>query len=101
MNDLQRSLRVLVYATIGLYVVMALLGFFVWDVAHDAKVQASTTNSSLCVLRADLEQRVESARDFIEKHPQGFEGVSVEDIQVSIDNQVRTINALSPLDCDT
>lgn len=57
------------------------------------------SNDALCVLRGDLEKRVESSREFLRDHPQGFAGITAREIQDGIANQQRTIAALAGLPC--
>lgn len=83
--------------TVAICVVfVALIGivFYVW-------VREGQTRDSLCTLRGDLVQRVDDSRAFLASHPHGIPGVSAASIQVGIDNQQRTIDALSGLHCDT
>jgi hypothetical protein len=57
------------------------------------------TRDSLCTLRGDLESRVQQTRDYLDKHPEGFPGVSARQLSESIRNQDRTVDALGALDC--
>ena len=56
-------------------------------------------DSALCEFVDDLERRIESSRDFLDRHPRGIEGISAKDIRRSIQNQRLTIRSLSELDC--
>jgi hypothetical protein len=57
------------------------------------------THLALCALRADLQNRVRSSEEFLRDHPEGFAGITAEQIQVQVINQKRTIDAIGFLDC--
>lgn len=66
-----------------------------------SQAEASTrTERALCILRADLEQRVKSTQQFLEDHPDGIPGISAATLQQSIENQQRTVTALQLLECE-
>src|SRR6266576_2955938 len=58
-----------------------------------------TNTKSLCALRSDLQRRVRSGERFLIAHPQGLPGVPAATIQQGLDNERRTVQALSPLTC--
>jgi hypothetical protein len=60
---------------------------------------AARTTDSLCALRSDLERRVETSRQFLEENPHGIPGITPAYLRTSIENQERTVEALSDLDC--
>lgn len=60
---------------------------------------AARTETALCVLKEDLVTRNDASIAFLKDHPHGIPGIPVEQIQQSIDNQERTILALSLLEC--
>lgn len=92
MRDLQRSLRWLVAATVVLWLVVVAFG-------AASYVVAARTHDALCTLRADLEQRVDSSRDFLKTHPDGIPGIPRATFDQGIANQERTIDALHELGC--
>jgi len=102
-TQIKKALRNLTIATITLYLVLAGLGFVAWlDSAKqrdEIQQVAVSTNHALCVLRQDLQTRIDSAKEFLVDHPEGFQGVSPAVLQQSIHNQEQTIEALSDLDC--
>lgn len=59
----------------------------------------SQSNDALCALRGDLQRRVVTSREFLVEHPDGIPGISAKTIRDGIDNQKRTIVALSGLSC--
>jgi hypothetical protein len=104
-GELKRTLKWLVIATIILYLALVGVGFVGWVSAshqrNDLKKATENINSTLCILRGDLETRVAASRQFLLDHPQGISGISVAILQQSIDTQQRTIDALSGLECET
>ena len=60
---------------------------------------ATQTHTALCALNDDIERRVTVSLEFLEKHPQGIQGISREDIKRSLDSQRSTLRALEVLDC--
>jgi hypothetical protein len=61
--------------------------------------QANKTTAALCVLRADLQSRVDTGQRFLDRHPRGIQGISASDIRGSISNQRQTVRALRGLSC--
>jgi hypothetical protein len=61
--------------------------------------ETEESRDALCVLRADLERRVATSRDFLEENPAGIPGIPARTIRDGIRNQERTIEALSGLSC--
>ena len=92
-NSIRRTLRFLVIVT-------GLLGTVLVGVATFTYLNSQEVNDAICNLRADLERRVITSQEFLEKHPRGVGGISREDILVGIENQQRTITALASLNCD-
>lgn len=101
--QIKGALRRLVFATVIIYAVLAgLIAFVAVNEAarrDELSRVALSTNHALCVLRSDLEQRVADSAQFLLDHPNGFGGISAATIQQGIDNQQRTIDALSDLRC--
>lgn len=54
---------------------------------------------ALCVLRQNLQLKVDKSRGFLHTHPDGFAGISAADIQSSIDDDQATLDALAKLRC--
>jgi hypothetical protein len=61
--------------------------------------QADINREALCTFRADLQARVQTSEDFLEKNPEGFPGFPAQTIKQGIDNQRQTVEALSALNC--
>lgn len=91
-NPLQKALRRFVAATLLLYLIVAGLSLYVYTQAH-------ANGAALCALRNDLERRVISSRRFLEENPEGIPGLTPALLREGIENQQRTIDALSGLDC--
>lgn len=102
-ETLQRTLRLLVVATVLLYVVLiAALALVYRDAATKRRELAAvteSTTSALCTLRADLQRRVTQGDAFLLEHPHGIPGVPVETFRTSLEGQRRTVHALSTLKC--
>jgi hypothetical protein len=77
------------YALVALLCVVAVVGFLANQQATD----------SLCALRADLQTRVATSKQFLKEHPNGIPGIPAKTFRDGIKNQERTIRALSGLSC--
>jgi len=91
-ESIQRSLRLLIAATVVLYVAVGLVAAMSWSTAQ-------TSQDALCALRSDLEARVATSLEFLAEHPEGVAGIPAKTIKDGINNQRRTISALRSLDC--
>jgi hypothetical protein len=91
-NPLHRSFRRLVVATVVVYLALA-------GVAIYAVWQSNNTNTALCALRSDLENRVSESKSFISQHPNGIPGISAATLRVSTHNAEHTITALGIVSC--
>ena len=62
---------------------------------------ADESRGALCDLRSDIEHRVENTQRFLDEHPGAFPipSISRAELQRSLDGQLRTLSALSDLDC--
>lgn len=105
-----KALRLVGAATIFLFVlIFGVVGYLAWDaqveredlekVAHEVAEVAISTNEALCAVRLNFEQRIESSEEFLREHPEGFAGVSAEEIIRSINEEKQTLRALSGIDC--
>jgi hypothetical protein len=93
-DSLRKTLRLLVIATIVLYLVMVGIGIKIWQ---DGKA----TTDALCTYRADLITRVNASIAFLSEHPDGLPeaGVTAKSISDGINNQQHAILALADLNC--
>jgi hypothetical protein len=66
-------------------------------------IVASETKTALCALRLDIETRSKSTQEFIDGIRTGrrepIPGISIADLQRSVNSQQSTLEALKPLDC--
>lgn len=91
-DSIKRTLRLLVAATVVLYVVLGTVVFLNYR-------SSDTTNDALCALRGDLERRVEQSQQFLIEHPNGVGGIPAATIRQGLVNQQHTIHALRKLSC--
>lgn len=94
---LRRGLWLLTWATAVLYVVVVTIsvgGYLTLRGSQQRNTRA------LCALRADIERRVQISKDFLIAHPHGIPGFPAATIKASLDNQERSIDALSGLNCN-
>jgi predicted negative regulator of RcsB-dependent stress response len=103
LQSIKRSLRTIAISTVLLYCCLAVVGIAGWQIrVNDLKhvnAIATQNQTALCALRTDLEQRVETAKQFLLDHPNGTPGIPDVTIRQSITNQESTIDALSNLNC--
>jgi hypothetical protein len=92
-RTVQRRLTFLIIATIVLLAAVIGVGAY-------ALIKANQTHSALCTFRADLQNRVVQTEHYIH-HPEDFPGVHIPPSQLvpQLENQKRTISALSSLGC--
>lgn len=92
--SIRRSFRFLVAATVAVYLALGGVAFFSYS-------GTAAVRSGVCNLRTDLERRVATSEDFIEKHPQKLKefGLTKAQIQKEIENQRRTLRALDVVSC--
>jgi hypothetical protein len=84
---------------LSLVLLLAMGGVIVFVVANKSN-EGSETHAAVCALTEDLEQRTDSARDFLRTHPQGLPGIaSASQLRESTHNQERTLEALSAVSC--
>jgi hypothetical protein len=91
-EQVRRTLRALVIATVLLYVVLGVGMYFTFS-------SSRTTHDALCTLRGDLQNRVAQSQRFLIEHPKGFAGIPSATIAQGLVNQQHTIDALSSLSC--
>lgn len=92
LEDIRRSLRRLVIATVALYLALGALGLKTF-------FDGRTVTDSLCALRQDAARESLTAIQFVKSHPKGAPGIPNEVILESAANKQRTIIALKDLDC--
>jgi hypothetical protein len=82
--------------SIALFVVVIAGGGYL--LTHKSN-EGSETHEAICALTADLEDRTEGTRNFLEQHPHGIPGIPAKTLWESLHNQERTIDALSVVSC--
>lgn len=93
-RDIRRTLHGLVVATIIVFVGLAAVGVYAYTVS-------AQNRQAVCNLRTDLEQRVNQGEEFITNHPDSVRklGFTIPQAQEELDNQRRTLQALSVVSC--
>jgi len=99
-NPIKRTLHNLVIATVVIYIGLLLVGGFTLRESVNTSNESETTHTSLCTLRADLKTRVATSEELLRSNPAGIPGITAKAIKESLAGQLRTIKALSVLECD-
>ena len=64
---------------------------------------ATETRDALCTFRADIQRRYDDGTAFVEDIKAGkrppFPGFTIQELEQSLENQARTLDALSTLNC--
>lgn len=69
-----------------------------WKI-HDLANDGRMARSSLCIVRDDLQRRIDASIDFLARYPQGIPGVPPKLIRKSILDGQGTVAALHGLRC--
>jgi len=80
----------IMFALLGL--TSAATAVYVWNIGQNNR-------DGLCALRADAERRINQTDEFIKENPEGVAGISLEQLERSKENSVRTRDALKDLHC--
>jgi len=83
-------------ALLGFLACLVIIGGTIGYVAHES----ARTKHALCVLRGDLQTRINASTAYLVKHPEGIPGVDPKVIRDGIRNQQRTVSALRSLNCN-
>lgn len=95
-----KGLRIAVAAFVLSLVLFLCVGGITVYVLSLKSNEGSETHAAVCALTADLEQRTQSTRDFLRKHPKGIPGLATApQLRESLHNQERTLDALSVVSC--
>lgn len=105
-GPIAREVKFLVYATVMLYAVLvSVIAFGAiylvrnQNTNHRLGQAGQDVHQAICVLRADLVQRVVSNRIYLRDHPSGFLGIPAAVIASGLQQQQQTIDALDSLHC--
>jgi hypothetical protein len=82
--------------SVALFVVVVAGGAYL--LTHKSN-EGSETHEAICALTSDLESRTQGTRLFLREHPKGIPGIPVSTLRESLQNQERTIDALSVVAC--
>ena len=101
--DWYRRNGVLVGNVLLVVIAAASLGGW-YDNSRADVARAEKTHAAICALRSDLVQRIASGNRFLHQHPNGVSlgkdgKITPADIQRSIKQQQRTVDALAVADC--
>jgi hypothetical protein len=91
-KELRRSLRVLIVLTVVLYVILGGVAFYTYQLGQKNK-------RALCTIRANAQTRADATQDFLLRHPNGIPGVTVLDLNRSINAYRATVHALDDVNC--
>lgn len=91
--------RGLLTAIILAFIVFGIGGWFEHRRTDRLVEQGKQAHDAICVFRADLQQRVDSTKRFLDTHPGGFAGIPAATLRKSLRDQQRTIRALSLIRC--
>lgn len=89
---IQKALRNLIITNIVLFVCMVGIAYYIYTVA-----KANT--EALCTVRIDAQARIDQTNKFIEKHPNGWRGISVAELKRGLEGPAHTVQSLSSLNC--
>jgi hypothetical protein len=85
-------LKILIAATVVLYLINFGLGYFVYNV--------SVNNAEgLCAFRTDAEVRLANAKQYLADHPNGTPDIPASILRATISNGERTVKSLSEVNC--
>lgn len=98
--EFQRSIRQLVILTLLTFALLVAMGAYFAHQNYVLAKEGQRAHRAVCVLRADEIRRVAEGRAFLVTHPDGFGGVSADEIRASIASQERTIAALAVAECE-
>jgi hypothetical protein len=92
--EIKKTLRLLVIATVVLFVLVVAGGIYTWTVSNNNR-------DALCAYRADLETRIQQGEDFLIKHPEGIPtiGISAAQLKNNLDGQKHAVKAFQEVNC--
>jgi hypothetical protein len=92
LDSIIRTLRVLVIATVVLYLLQ--FGGYIY-----IYVQSAEANKALCTFRANLAEEAAASNNFLLEHPEGVPGITPETIREGAHRQETAVTSLSGLSC--
>ena len=91
-KELRKILRIQTWCIVILSVVLM-------GVAGYAFLQGRKNTRALCAIRANAEDREQQTQQFLFDHPNGIPGISVSDLNRSIQAYRATVRSLDDVDC--
>jgi predicted PurR-regulated permease PerM len=86
-KNLTRKLNIMLVCTVVVYLAVIGLSLYGASIASDLK-------TGVCTFVEDLNARADQGEEFLDKNPNGFQGLDAKAIQQQIDNQRRTATVL-------
>jgi hypothetical protein len=91
-KELKRALRILTIATVVIYLFMGGIAIYTYSLSQRNK-------RALCAIRHNAEDRVNSAQEFLLKHPKGIPGITPDDLRRTIQIYETNARALDDVNC--
>lgn len=91
-ESIKRTLRLLVIATIVLYLLTIAAAAYVF-------FESRTNHDALCTFRQELQDQVTASDKFLAEHPKGFDGIPAITIRTGVEKQELAIESLNSLSC--
>lgn len=92
--------RILAGLIVAMFLVFGFFGVLEHRRTDRLARQGAQAHDAICTMRADLERRVDAMEQYLQEHPEGFAGIPVAALRKSLEDQKRTIRALSKIRCD-
>jgi len=84
---------------VGLIMLMIAGLFRVQSLSSKVADNQRENTQALCAFRNDLRERINSAEKFLRQHPQGAFGISADTIEMGVQDELSTIQALAVVRC--
>lgn len=91
-KELRRTLRILVGLTVVLYFLLGGVALYTYNLGQK-------NTRALCTIRKNAEDRAQQTQEFLFQHPNGIPGISVLDLNRSINAYRATARALDDVNC--
>lgn len=91
-KELRKILRIQTWCIVILSIVLLAVAGYAYN-------QGRKNTRALCAIRANAENRLEQTQQFLRDHPNGIAGISVADLQRSLNAYTATIRSLDDVDC--
>lgn len=91
-QEIKKTLNLLVVATVVLFFMVLGGVAYTWTVSK-------SNHDALCAYKKSLQSNIVTSEKFIVKHPGGFGGITIKEIQDNIDEQRKTLRAFDGVRC--